>query len=680
MAEGYVFEISGDVAKYAQAMSQIPGVTEKAAAQAALKASPQFIKLYSDAEKAADKSAKGASQAFGKSAQAIGTDAARLGAAFDSVIPGSGALVKDFGHLAQGAGVLGPEFAAIAAGGAAIAMALAAPIVTLGAVDLALVKLAFDAKDNLKALEGFKAIGSDFYPSIPASTLASFNALAATQDALSSIGDHLAVVLAAGVAPSVEKAADVAVGLALAADRVVEKWAVGKDLFTVLATNVLAGFAQALAFPMAPLIALGDGVGYLAKIAGVDLPESMKEGIASLDRLRDGKTTQALAESAVAFVENSSAAKSLGAALSGTASEGAAFIRVQERATEATKNAGKAAKEASDAQKQAMADGDKAMQDYNAQIKADVAGILQAQSQAAAGADAQRAAQKLLNEELGITETRVDKVAEAMGSLGDSYAKNKIDADHFEKSLETLAKARDAAAWDDFAAGFKTSLGQMSPAASKEFDDINKIVAEHISGQKTTWQDYGSSVSDIFGVIAESASKKMESLDPKKNRSAFMAAFQAQKAAGIAQATINTILAVSNALAIPIPPPGPEIAAAAAGVAGAVEIAKIAATPPPKFHTGTLYAAPSLASDEFSATLQKGEIVVDRNTASKPGNRETIAGMMAGKSTHSDDVAEGMEKSSLPGLLYRIAKAVERPAPQFSQSGRPGWRPSYAVS
>ena len=158
-------------------------------------------------------------------------------------------------------------------------------------------------------------------------------------------------------------------------------------------------------------------------------------------------------------------------------------------------------------------------------------------------------------------------------------------------------------------------------------------------------------------------------------------AFAAQKAAAIAQATLNTIVAVSNALAIPLPPPVPQIAAVAAGVIGGVQVAKIASTPPPKFHTGTLYATPNAQyrADEFPATLQKGEIVVDRQTAARPGVREGIAAMQAGVSAPAaspDDFAEGISRSGMTDILQQILRELRRPSPSPSHA-RPGHRPSY---
>ena len=54
MAEGYVFKISGDIAAYASELAKVPGVTDKAAAQAALKMGQQFAKMEADAAKSAN--------------------------------------------------------------------------------------------------------------------------------------------------------------------------------------------------------------------------------------------------------------------------------------------------------------------------------------------------------------------------------------------------------------------------------------------------------------------------------------------------------------------------------------------------------------------------------------------------------------------------------------------------
>jgi hypothetical protein len=97
-----------------------------------------------------------------------------------------------------------------------------------------------------------------------------------------------------------------------------------------------------------------------------------------------------------------------------------------------------------------------------------------------------------------------------------------------------------------------------------------------------------------------------------------------------------------------------------------------------------MYANPAggLAASEFAATLERGEIVIDRQTAARPGVRESVAAVSVGsttKATHPDDVAEGMDRSSIPALLQALLTEFRRAnnrAPTQSP-GRPGHRPSY---
>ena len=247
-----------------------------------------------------------------------------------------------------------------------------------------------------------------------------------------------------------------------------------------------------------------------------------------------------------------------------------------------------------------------------------------------------------------------------------------ISVEAFAQSWEILQQAQEAAAQSD------------------KMDAIKKQM-ESVAGSGIT----------IFGALGDAMGLAMERIDPKKHKAAFMAAFNAQKAAGIAQAVINTAMAVSNALALPLPPPAPEIAAVAAGIAGGVQVAKIASTPPPKFHTGTLYATPDAKyrSDEFPATLQRGEIVVDKQTAARPGVRQGIAALQAGTPAGSSSglsaqdltaaIVQAINQSGVVKILNQIAEdgySLAYSGGLFgptvvpikkSQSSRPGHLPSY---
>ena len=159
------------------------------------------------------------------------------------------------------------------------------------------------------------------------------------------------------------------------------------------------------------------------------------------------------------------------------------------------------------------------------------------------------------------------------------------------------------------------------------------------------------------------------------------AAFAVSKAAALAQAGLNTALAISNALATPLPPPAPQIAAAAAAVSGGVAFARIAAQQPPTYHEGTLYAdgpgSPGLGGDEFYALMQRGEVVIPSDRAAEPGMRELLGAILDGQ-IGPGHLASGMDRSSVPRLLSRILGALSSrgaPAPTpWQRQTRPGRR------
>lgn len=148
-----------------------------------------------------------------------------------------------------------------------------------------------------------------------------------------------------------------------------------------------------------------------------------------------------------------------------------------------------------------------------------------------------------------------------------------------------------------------------------------------------------------------------------------------QKAAALAQIAINTIQAVSAASAS-APPPYNAIPMAVAAAQGATQFALAAAAPPPKFHSGTLSASGGSMrrGREFVSVVEEGEAIIPRATMQQPGAKEQAAALVSGRSpVASDEVADGMDKSSVPAILLAMLKRMERPAPRQRQS-RPGHR------
>ena len=213
---------------------------------------------------------------------------------------------------------------------------------------------------------------------------------------------------------------------------------------------------------------------------------------------------------------------------------------------------------------------------------------------------------------------------------------------------------------------------QLRDLDTKRTEDARKQAEERAKiEQQTNQAKYQLASAGAGALISLTQTVSQNMSDEQKKGS--MALFIAQKAGAVAQAGINTALAVSNALATPAPPPIPQILAGAALVTGGAAAIQIASAPPPKFHTGTL------GSNEYPATYQKGEAVIPASSMAKPGAREQAAALVAGKSaTDEEAFARGMDKSATPAILSEILRVLSRQKPQQQPPARPGHRGKYA--
>jgi len=114
-------------------------------------------------------------------------------------------------------------------------------------------------------------------------------------------------------------------------------------------------------------------------------------------------------------------------------------------------------------------------------------------------------------------------------------------------------------------------------AADIQIEEIERITAADAARKAAT----ESATLDLLGATSEAFAMAAEE-QSKTNKDAAMAMFVASKAAAVAQAVVNTALAISSANTLP--PPANFIAMAAAGVSGAVSLAAIASSPPPSFN------------------------------------------------------------------------------------------------
>lgn len=188
-----------------------------------------------------------------------------------------------------------------------------------------------------------------------------------------------------------------------------------------------------------------------------------------------------------------------------------------------------------------------------------------------------------------------------------------------------------------------------------------------------------STLAGAIGTIAATAGANLT--DEQKQAAEVLYAIQ--KASALAVIALNTILAVSQA-STSAPAPYNAIPMAIAGAQGAAQFAAAAASPPPKFHSGTLSAGPGPGSarrgNEFTAVLEGGEAIIPRATMQQPGAKEQAAALVSGRSpVAADEVAKGMDRSSLPYYLEQLVRIARKPA-QRTRNSRPGHKPRYGAA
>lgn len=158
-------------------------------------------------------------------------------------------------------------------------------------------------------------------------------------------------------------------------------------------------------------------------------------------------------------------------------------------------------------------------------------------------------------------------------------------------------------------------IAEENAAALADLEAQNRAAAEAI------YQVSG----DLFGSVSDLAGSLMDA-GLAKSKEGLRALFGVQQAAAVAQAAINTALAVSNALALPLPPPLPQIAAVAAGIAGAAQVAAITSTAPPSFRSGYM-------PDQQLAFIEpQSEIVAPASAVQALGGRDAARDAFAGMS------------------------------------------------
>ncbi len=212
-------------------------------------------------------------------------------------------------------------------------------------------------------------------------------------------------------------------------------------------------------------------------------------------------------------------------------------------------------------------------------------------------AAATKAAQSRLNAEsevLASMETQIESVnALALRSI-EQNAANAYEVQKIEQARVDAVMAIES-----------EHYAKLAELRAKDTEDE---LARQREKQLATVQAYSGLFSSVSHLTAQSADEMA-----KTDKEGAMRMFAISKAAALAEATVNTALAISNALTLP--PPANIIAATAAGVTGAAQAAAIASAPPPSFNDtpgvqqmGTRGLVSLASGDYFAAARDPGEL------------------------------------------------------------------------
>lgn len=615
----FALRVIGDIGPYTEAVSKIPGITEKQVAKASL----DFIRESSKAQAAALKNAESAATKGAATAKKAWEDGFR-GIAEAARGTGHGAVAEQVDHLAKAYLAVGKDGLTAAAGTAAAAAPLAAlgaaavaVVAGVGLVGAGLVEAGLHAKEAQEDLKGFALIGSSWFPKVPPDAQQGIDALAASGSALTAVFDRFVVNVGSNVAPSLAKVADLAVGVAVSSEQWFESWDKGRSLvgdFTGYLVDSMRGPVDAYRQFLKATVAVEDAI-------GISVPDSVRESAASFEGFR---------ANVVSTVED---VTSLGGSLSHYVEVGRDFITTTERANKALKDQSQAAKDAAEAARKLDEQRKKNVQDA------------EKEGDALRQADLDRA--KAAKDGLATLQEAGRKAAESWMSAEDQV---KAQADDAIEAQRRVAQAVEdatgagsqeaAAAWKAFEdARVDVSLVAGEKIRKIHEDEAKKATAATYSAVEGALNDVAGLAQTVTSAEAASVHKLEDELNDSSahytehqkaqlerqladKRRGAQTAWDITQGARLAEAVVSgaaaTVSAYNDGLAVGGPTGlvlGPVMAGVAAGAA-AVEVAAIAAEQP-SFLTGG-FTDPYASPTGIPSTLHPREAVLNE------GGRETI--------------------------------------------------------
>ena len=554
----------------AKAREQFRGLSESATPEARA-----IAREYGRTLRGIEAEAKKAGKATKKAADDTGGAWKKTGETLKAAAQASG-----FGDLAEKAGHLGTVASAavspvglLAAGIVAAGTAAAGAAYAVVSVGAGLVQAGFGARAALTELEGFRKIGSDFFPRVPAETLASFDRLASTGEALDSIYDRLTVTVATSTAPAIDHLAAVVVGAALKASEMFEVWATGRNLLSDFHRFLVDSFIGSFRPAVDAVRMLGLAFVLVSDVMGRDVDPTLRAAVQSTDALKE------------AWIAADHASLGLIDSTGELAAKGRAFLDTQVRATGATKAQTVAVKENNDAEKERAA----LLAATQAQMDA---GLAAADRIRAAGAAATTA---------GLSGEAAQRAAlgHSLAELESWYAAERAALG----AHNTAALGLDA----EYAASREAIIAssQAKIAAIREADTAAATSAAR--SQTQAWLGVATATIQAAQTMSSAFARTYDTTTAA-GKAAAKHQWKTQHAISIATTAALAVVALAQA-AGSAPYPANVPAMIAAGISGAAQVAAVAAIQP-SYHRG------GLAPDETRATVQPGEEVVSKQGVS----------------------------------------------------------------
>ena len=205
------------------------------------------------------------------------------------------------------------------------------------------------------------------------------------------------------------------------------------------------------------------------------------------------------------------------------------------------------------------------------------------------------------------------RIAKQIQSIQDQISANEAlkqqDAFKQEAIVTEIELKKQIAALEELLDAKRDEFSKKEEKRKKKENKLNQISADAIAG---------------YYIDTAKATSNLITMTSKKNKEAALIAYRVAQAAAIAEITINTAKEISKVAANPL---------AVAGVAtlGAVQIATVAATPPPEFHMGGLIKG----DDTRQVTALTGEAILDRRTVSRLGGERGVNALQRGQNKNN---------------------------------------------